>query len=352
MSAADPVTPPGYRCEPADLARDREEILSIWRGNLGNETSLAAKYDWFYTNSEAGSPVASLLCHAGSGRHVGFAAAGPRRATWNGRDVRIGVLVDMAVAPEHRSLFPALLLQRSLQQSVPGELAALYGFPNPKAAPVFARVGYTKTLEVPRLVRVLRSGTYLRRYMPGWAAGLLSYPVDLLMTAWDCMRGGGRAGLQASWRKDADPRADALWSEAQHGAGPIMVRDTRFLRWRFDQKPGPACRYLVVQDDGGRLVAWFACEDDGGTLVVRDFWTRDGCARLDASVVWMLLREAKKAGYAAVSLEFGGSAGILRSLEKAGFSVRSRRPYFTYLGPQPPHAHESVWYVTSADEDE
>lgn len=352
MITADPVKPPGYHCEAANLARDREEILSIWRGNLGNEASLAAKYDWFYTKSEAGSPVASLLCHAASGRHVGFAAAGPRRAIWNGRDVRIGVLVDMAVVPEHRSLFPALLLQRSLQQSVPGELAALYGFPNPKAAPVFARVGYTKVLEVPRLVRVLRSGTYLRRYLPGWAARLLAYPLDLLMTARDCVRVSGRSGLKASWRKDADSRADALWREASHGAGLIMVRDARFLRWRFDQKPGSGSRYLVVEGGDGRLVAWYACEDDGETLVVRDFWTRGGYDKLESSVVWLLLRAAKKGGYSAVSLEFGGSGNIDRSFETAGFSVRSRRPYFTYLGPQPSAAGKTAWYVTSADEDE
>ena len=101
--------------------------------------------------------------------------------------------------PEHRSLFPALLLQRSLQQSVPGDLAALYGFPNPRAVPVFTRVGYRKTLDVRRFVRVLRSGEYLRRHFPGWVAALIARPLDLAMGAVAFMRwprtGGFEGGM-------------------------------------------------------------------------------------------------------------------------------------------------------------
>ena len=196
MPATSPRESSGYLCEPANLVSDRADILSIWKGNLGNAAKQAAKYDWFYVASEAGSPVVSLLRHAETGRRVGVAAAGLRRALWNGREVRIGVLVDLAVLPEHRSLFPALLLQRSLQQSVPLELAALYGFPNPRAVPVFTRVGYSKTLDVRRYVRVLRTGEYSRRHVPGWVASLVAQPVDLAMRAAGLPAGTANRGFQ------------------------------------------------------------------------------------------------------------------------------------------------------------
>ncbi|MGH8863057.1 MAG: hypothetical protein ACREVZ_00170 [Burkholderiales bacterium] len=343
---------PAYTCERADLARDRDAILAIWRGNLGREASLAGKYDWFYTKGEAGSPIAMLLRHASSSLPVGIAAAGPRRAIWCGRNVRIGVLVDMAVVPEHRSLYPALLLQRALQQTVPGEFAALYGFPNPKAAAVFVRAGYSRTIEVRRYVRVLRPGTYLRRRLPGWVARLLGPPLDLLLAAWDSLRARGSRAFSANWRADADPRVDDLWRATPHGTGPIAVRDLSFLRWRFDHKPAAAFRYLMVEGGGGRLVAWFACEDDETTLVIRDFWTGEGCDGLDPSIVWLLLREARKGGYSAVSMEFGGSAVIFRTLEAAGFAARSSRPFFSFFGPGPASARAAAWHVTSADEDE
>jgi len=342
----------GYRCEPADLDRDRQDILSIWRGNLSNVAGQAAKFDWFYMDGEAGSPIVSLLVHAESGRRVGIAAAGPRRASWNGRVVHIGVLVDLAVVPEHRSLFPAMLLQRSLQQSVPGSLAALYGFPNPRAAPVFARVGYSKTLDVRRFVRVLRSRVYLRRRVPGWAAALVARPLDLAISLWAGRRAPEPERFKAAWSSEVEARVDALWEDAEHGNGPILVRDARFLRWRFDRMPGKAFRYLNVEDGDGQLAAWFACEDDGETLAVRDFWTIGGYDSIDPSLVGLLLREATKTGCSAVSLEFGGASNIVRILEAAGFSERSRRPFFSYFGPGSVLSGDTGWYVTSADEDE
>ena len=347
-----PGDSPRYRCEPADLLRDREEILSIWRGALGNVANQPAKYDWFYMGNEAGSPVVSLLRHGDTGRCIGVAAAGPRRASWDGRDVHVGVLLDLAVVPEHRSLFPALLLQRSLQQAVPGRLAALYGFPNPRAVPVFARVGYAKTLDVRRFVRVLRSGGYLQRRLPAWAAALVSRPLDLAMSAWTGVRSPGPGSFRAAWSTEVEARVDGLWETAAHGNGPILVRDSNFLRWRFDRMPGKAFRHLNVDAGDGRMAAWFACEEDGGTLVVRDFWTSGGYDAIDPSIVLLLLREARKSGCSAVSLEFGGSEKIIRVLEAAGFSERSRRPFFSYFSPGSTLAGDADWYVTSADEDE
>ena len=351
-SATSPREFSGYICERANLVSDREDILSIWKGALSNVARQTAKYDWFYVGSEAGAPIVSLLRHVSSDRRVGVAAAGPRRATWNGRGVRVGVLVDLAVVPEHRSLFPALLLQRSLQQAVPGELAALYGFPNPRAVPVFTRVGYSKALDVRRFVRVLRSGGYMRRHLPGWAAAPIAHLLDLLMRAWDAVRSPAPATYRAGWSTEVDPRVDDLWKVAAHGNGPVLVRDSSFLQWRFSRMPGITFRFLNVEAGDGGLIAWFACEDDGESLVVRDFWTGGGCDRIDRPVVMLLLREAKNAGYSAVSVEFGGSDNIVRVLGSAGFTERSRRPFFAYFAPESTAPRDAAWYVTSADEDE
>jgi hypothetical protein len=323
----------------------------VWRGNLGTEKNLVPKYEWFYEQGEAGNPVVSILRHAGDSRVVGVAAAGPRRVWWRGRDVLFGVLVDMAVVPEHRSLFPALLLQKSLQKSVSQRLAALYGFPNPRAAPVFARVGYSRILEVGRYVCVLRHAGYLRRKLPRWLAALLAYPLDLFVLARQLPSMRQPAGTAVEWMSAADQRMDELWARAPRGSGPVGVRDAGFLSWRFDRKPGAGIRYLAVTADGAGLLAWFACQADGATLVVSDFWTSGGAERVDPGYLALLLREARRAGYAAVSIEFGGSGGIIAVLRECGFTRRSGRPFFAYLGSEtaPP---ADAWYVTGADEDE
>jgi hypothetical protein len=207
-------------------------------------------------------------------------------------------------------------------------------------------------LEVRRLVRVLRSRGYLQRHVPGWAAALVARPLDLAMSVRAGKRTWGPEFFKASWSSEVEARVDGLWDDAAHGNGPILVRDARFLRWRFDQMPGKAFRYINVEDGDGQLAAWFACEDDNGTLAVRDFWTIGGYDSIDPSIVRLLLREATKTGCSAVSLEFGGASNIIRILEAAGFSERSRRPFFSYFGPGSALSSDTGWYVTSADEDE
>jgi hypothetical protein len=341
-----------YSCEAADLVRDRPTILSIWNACLSNVSGQEAKYDWFYMRGEAGPPIVSLLRHTASGLPVGVAAAGRRRALWKGHEACIGVLVDLAVLPKHRSLYPALLLQRSMQNAVPGELAAVYGFPNPRAATVFARVGYAQVLVVRRFVRVLRSRPYLERSLAPWAAIPLARILDAVSVVRDRLKFAAPGGPGARWSDRVDPAVDLLWRKSPPGPGPILIRDSAFLRWRFEQMPGKIVRFLNIAGHDGRLTAWFACEGAGDSLLIRDFWTEAGFERIDANALMLLLREARGAGFAAVSVEFGGSERISRALESAGFSERGRRPFFAYFGGEATSGEQNGWYVTNADEDE
>ena len=95
-------------------ARDRETVLGLWRGNLGQDARMTAKYEWFYLRCPHGEPLMQLLLDVPGQAHVGTASAGRRRLEWRGRELRAGVLVDLAVLPQHRSLGPALMLQQGL----------------------------------------------------------------------------------------------------------------------------------------------------------------------------------------------------------------------------------------------
>src|SRR3546814_213354 len=154
---------PAYTVHEADLERDRELIVGLWRGNLGEDARMARKYDWFYRQCPYGAPLTLLLRHEASGEWVGVASAGPRQMVFGGRRVSAGVLVDLAVLPAHRSLGPALTLQTALMEAGAKRFDLLYGFPNPKAAAVFRRVGYAPLGELSRHARVLRHGDHAHR---------------------------------------------------------------------------------------------------------------------------------------------------------------------------------------------
>ena len=337
---------PAYTVHQADAERDRELILGLWRGNLGDEARMAAKYDWFYLQCPDGRPLTLLLRHEQSGEWVGVASAGPRRMVCGGKPMLAGVLVDLTVLPAHRSLWPALSLQMALLEAGAKRFALLYGFPNPKAAAIFRRVGYTPLCKLVRHARVLRHGDYARRRIPALfaaPAGWLSDAADRLrLRAW-------KGGLRGRWQDQADEALGALWSPGSADGGPVAIRDLAFLQWRFDNSPLGKVRYLVVEDVAGRPQAWFACESRAGVLRVHDFWSRHaGAAGPSRAELATLLRSARESGHGSVSVELGAGAAD-GDWNKAGFAARESRPVFWY--PSAAAAVPPRW-LTAADEDE
>lgn len=339
---------PAYTVHEADLERDRALVLSLWSGNLGQDARMARKYDWFYRHCPFGPPLTLLLRHEESGEWVGVASAGPRPMWMDGERITAGVLVDLAVAGEHRSLGPALLLQMALMEAGLRRFDLLYGFPNPKAAPVFKRVGYTPLGELARHARVLRHGSYVRRRLPG----LLAVPTGRLLDLADSVRlWFAREGLQAQWHDRADASGEAPWSTITAGQGPVALRDVAFRRWRLDDCPFAKFRHLLVRDRSGALLAWFACEAREGGLHVLDSWTVHGAAGPSRAELVALLRAARAAGHASVSVELS-SAAATAGWRETGFVARESRPVFGRARSGDSAALKDRIWLTSADEDE
>jgi hypothetical protein len=345
--------PPPYAVRAGDPRTDRDAVLAVWRGNLGHDARMAAKYDWFYLRAPAGAPLLQLLFHGDGDAPVGACSAGRRRLLRDGAALRAGVLVDLAVAPAHRSLGPALMLQQGLFAAGRRELDLLYGFPNPKAAPVFKRIGYRPLGEMIRHARVVRHAPYLRRRLPKLPGAIAALPgtlIDLACDLRDTLRHPQSRALRARWHERA-PDIAALWDASPKPRAITAQRDTAHLRWRFDDAPATdglaPFRHLTLHR-GDALVAWFATRSDDHTLHVHDFWTVTG-ATPQPAVVLALLRAARARGHAAVSIELATSDERLAPWRALGFEARGRRPLFG-AG----HALEDgiELHLTSADEDE
>jgi hypothetical protein len=351
MAEAAPA--PTYAVETGEAARDRTAVLAIWRGNLGQDARMQAKFDWFYARCPFGAPTLRLLRHLPDDRLVGVAAAGPRRMLWRGEEISAGVLVDLAVAAEHRSLGPALMLQNALADAGCRRFGLLYGFPNPKAAAVFKRVGYARLGEIVRHARVLRHARYVARRLPRPLALLAGAVLDLRARVRDAWRARADRRVESAWSERADPRFDALWSRGSAASeGLVAVRDTAFARWRFDDSPLAATRYLLVSDPADHsLRAWFACQVEDDVLHVRDFWSDDAASGIARAHVDALVRAARAAGHAAVSVEYAGAETKRAGWCDAGFIERSRRPVFGRWADGGATGGIDL-HLTSADEDE
>lgn len=341
--------PPVYTTRAGDVDRDRDAVLSIWRGNLGDAEAMAAKYAWFYQDAPAGPPLLRLL--GADGADAGICTAGRRRMLLDGRPLQGGVLVDMAVVPAHRSLGPALMLLQGLKEGAARECALLYGFPNPKAAPVFRRIGYRPAGDLVRYVRVLRHAPYFARRMPRAAAGCAGAAADLAGRVRDLLRAPATGGLRTAWLDAADPRMQALWDASTKPDGVAAVRDLAHLAWRFDRAPGGGFRYFAIGEADGSLDAWFAVRRRGDSLVVHDYWSVHGPA-IGTRRIAALLRAARARGHASVSVELATSPGHLAPWLASEFRERSRRPLFCHWSDTAHDAGAIPFHLTAADEDE
>ena len=356
MAAQQPL----YSTRGGDAAADREAVLAVWRGTLGQDARMAAKYDWFYSGAPTGAPLLQLLLHRDDEAPVGACSAGRRRMLYGGRETRGGVMVDLAVTQAHRSLGPAMLLQQALFAAGQRELDLLYGFPNPKAAPVFKRIGYRHLADMVRYVRVVRHAQYLQRHLPrlpAWMASAAGTLIDLAHRLRDTWRWPAASRLRAHWQ-DRVPDLATLWQASPKPSALTALRDPAHLRWRFDDAPAadtlPPFRHLQLFE-GDTAIAWFATRVDGHILHVHDFWSRDG-AQLAPAMVAALLRAARGQEHAAVSVELATSNERLAPWRRLGFKPRSQRPVFGHIAAigcaESPRADAPDLHLTSADEDE
>jgi hypothetical protein len=101
-------------------------------------------------------PGAGTLQDEG-GETVGVSSAFPRRLHLGNRRIDAWVLGDFCVAKAHRSLGPAVTLQRAAFDAVErGEVGAFYDFPSRTMIGVYRRMGVSTGGDLVRLVRPLR----------------------------------------------------------------------------------------------------------------------------------------------------------------------------------------------------
>src|SRR5579872_65882 len=97
---------------PVDIETEREELLDILTRNLGG-LAHAKRFEWLHRCHPAGKGWTWFAYEKESGQKVGTASLFPR-AMWIADKIAIcGQVGDFAVEKGHRSLGPALLLQRA-----------------------------------------------------------------------------------------------------------------------------------------------------------------------------------------------------------------------------------------------
>ena len=207
---------------------DEEGILALFRRAYGKERSLAG-WRWKFCDNPAGQQI--MLAVTEAGEVVGQYAGLPVWAAKGGRLFLFSQAVDSMVDPRFRRGLqnPGLqitLTRRFFEEYMgPGKGAIAYGFPIPVYCGLLVRTGTSTVVhKVMQLKRELTRG----EEAPGGALTSLRYRVE---------------------QAPRFPQAvDELWERCQQELPLAIIRDARFLNWRYADCPDVTYVKLLATD--------------------------------------------------------------------------------------------------------
>jgi hypothetical protein len=339
-------------CQP-DQDHQRAALLDLWNRNLPGAS--ADRYAWLYRTGRA----TGWLLRTEGGAAVGATGLMDRAMSVFGHSVRAGQAIDLNVDTDHRTLGPALRLQRAVTATVRRcEYDLIYALTIAQSEPVLRRAGYRVLGEMGRWAKPLCCedylGSWLRRTLPRKAAAA---GIDSLLHLTSPETYYRRPpGVRVELTDHFDRRFDDLW-RAAGGQFPVVgQRTSAYLTWRFRRCPAVRHQVLCLLDAYGRLFAYLVYHRHAGTVGISDFL----CAEMQQLDMLLaeFLRLMRQEKAKAVSTVYLGSEVVCQKLRRLGFWKRPA-PWkaLLYVDPQrfgcelPQILQPGNWYLTQADLD-
>jgi hypothetical protein len=322
------VTTEGLVIRAGDLETDRPVALEMFRRYL-NPRYDVGRFDWMYRRNPHGPGRLWVATDASGDSVVGVAGAFPRRMYVAGREELALVLGDFCVSDRHRSLGPALCLQRACLSAVStGGIGFCYDFPSPRMMAVYQRIGVGARGQMIRLRRLLRVDTRLRQIVvrPALIRGMST--LGNLLLASRIPHAPGVVGLtvafHAGWCGEEFSEVASRWS-AQHGVS--VQRSAEYLNWRY--LANPICRHeMMTARQDGALVGYLVFTADGHTATLVDMLAAD--VAIVVRLVRALVELAWRRGLDTVTVTLLASHPWVRLLKRVGFRKRERSPVVVY----------------------
>jgi len=242
----------------ADLYRagDEADILAINRMEYGPTDILATSedFDWRHAQNPAGQAIISVIRDCDSSSVVGFIWIVPVYIHVFGEEWLGATGTNLLIHPDYRgtSAF-AKLMRRFRQAFIDHDILLHYSFISEKTysrlRPDDPRVAF----EVPLLIRPLDMMKLARTHFDSrcrhWIVGIggqLAKP--LLFQAWQFHPDKHNFALHVL--DGFDERFDDFWARVKDKYPIMVIRDRRYLAWRFAGISGRHYRILVVQVKG------------------------------------------------------------------------------------------------------
>jgi len=339
------------RIRRAEIRTEREaliEFLSIYLSERTDEQ----RYDWLYNRNPEGEARAWVAVDEGSGQIAGVAAAFPRRIVYAEEMMKGYVLGDFCIHPVHRSLGPALALQRACLEDLSEESAAfVFDFPSAAMQAVYARLHVEGQERLIRFAKPLRADRKMaeRMHLRFVARGLTSLANASLRMRDRFLRGTSNWTVTSQagpWGKEFTKGARS-WSQA---TGCCVARTAEYLNWRYHEHPYRRYEMLTARQDD-RLGGYLVYHREEQSLQIDDLLAEGDDARRTLLLKAVAIgREHRVDTLSATWLSSHPGSQLLR---KCGFRPRESRPVILLSLPQLGRSRgcepKDPWYLMDGD---
>ncbi len=338
---------------------DREEVFDLLRASYptAHAEYLIAQWSWKYDDNPYKPSEGSTIDIIRIGSKLVSLVAGFRTKMWMAGIECFGeARCEWLVHPEHRGHH----LWRRVGTLQPPEIPVLYGW---------SRIPGATALEsdwvaapITPLFRIVDSGPIVEHFTDSSLLASIGAGASALgRFAGAPLRATPRNRDHEVVRIHAfDDRVDALFSRARRAHLAMVVRDQRYLNWRYCRRPDATYILLGAQRESeleGFLVARIGTHLGMRWGYLVDFLTPENSSAVLSSLVAAALDEFRSSGVAAVSCYATDSASRRTLFRHGFFPVRRRKPIHfnrsmradrTDLAKFKSLQH---WYVTMGDGD-
>jgi hypothetical protein len=347
-----------YRITQPDVSHLESELVRLWSQNLRMQTAPHSKYLWYYCNNPLGRASTFVVESSDdlATQIVGSCGIAPRVVYVHGVPRRAGLLADFTVDKAHRTLLPALMLQRAMAAHAAQNFDFAYAYPNASAVGIFSRIGYQLLGRSGRYVRLLRASRFAHRVIPVKPlADTAGSVADFGLRIVDRVRARrGRSRLRLDLSPRIDERFDRLFESVRGRYTTIGERSAQFLQWRFLDRPGVNGRIAALLDTAGDVRAYAALTDkEPGTVLLADFLALTlGDLGILLDRLAPVLRDQ---GYHSVLTYFLGATDVADALTARSYRFRGPGKYIV-INSGTSVTTETLkdtggWYLTEADRD-
>jgi GNAT superfamily N-acetyltransferase len=348
---------------PGDEARIIELFERTFGRTMGREES-AGHWEWEYLRNPSGKQ-AILLAFAGETLAAQYAVL-PLRVQVDGREMDGALSLDTATdaAFRGRGLMPKLAEQLYAELAEQGYVA-VFGFPNVLSTPIiFGKLRWQELAPFPLLLKPLSGAVRRKLGERGGAWKPLAILAEGVWAAWRPRPRRLPSGLEAVEVRRFPDDTDEFWQRASPGKRFIVVRDRRYLDWRYADNPEHLYHLWTLREQGrlvGTMVTRVEPRFGLQTGFILDVLCEESAPEVAAALVGLAERTMVEEGAQVLSCLMYPGTVVHRALRAAGFLSVPRRFFpqeihFGYrrLAPtvDPSLLSEPMsWYLTWGDSD-